>query len=75
MVPVAGLKQLALAPPFMAGLLDLHGDPVPGSVGLGHSRWAAHGKPSERNAHPHRAGRVAGRGTPPNGSLTEPAAR
>jgi chemotaxis-related protein WspB len=28
-VPVAGLKQLALAPPFMAGLLDLHGEPVP----------------------------------------------
>lgn len=28
-VPVAGLKQVALAPPFVAGLLDLHGVPVP----------------------------------------------
>ncbi|MGZ8288270.1 MAG: chemotaxis protein CheW [Telluria sp.] len=28
-VPVAGLKQLPLAPAFVAGLLDLHGAPVP----------------------------------------------
>lgn len=28
-VPVAALKQLALAPPFVAGVLDLHGEPVP----------------------------------------------
>ncbi len=28
-VPVAGLKQLALAPHYIAGLLDLHGEPVP----------------------------------------------
>jgi chemotaxis-related protein WspB len=28
-LPVAALKAIALAPPFVAGLLDLHGEPVP----------------------------------------------
>lgn len=37
----------------------LRGQPLPGNMGIGHTRWASHGKPSVRNAHPQVAGETA----------------
>ncbi len=58
--PPTGASRVVRCRGKLAALEDKLGrEPAPGTAGIGHTRWATHGRPSDENSHPHKVGPIS----------------